>query len=224
MSIITPDWVKRPFFWAIFLASLIHVSGAIGMSFFDRIFFVPFTPLNLLLMLLLLVLNERAINGRFVKAFLVAVAVGMLSEMLGVNTGLLFGDYAYGDVFGAKLFGVPPLIGINWFCVVFSAYVVAERILQRAEAGFLLKALLTAVITTGFDWIMEPVAMELGFWNWRGAQIPIFNYVSWFMISFFVALIFHWLKVETINRFAPYFLLIQAIFFIFLRFGLAHQS
>jgi len=224
MSTPLRSWIRNPLYWAIFLAGLVHCSGAIGMSFFDRAFFIPFTPINLLLMLLLLILNEPRLKGPFVWGFLVAFAVGMVSEMVGVNTGFLFGNYTYGEVFGTKMFGVPPLIGINWFCVVYSSYVVVGCLGKHVELGFFFSALLTAFITTAFDWIMEPVAMELDFWNWANGLIPLFNYVSWFIISFFVVLLFGLLKLDRNNPFAPYFLFIQAIFFLFLRIVLAAQA
>jgi len=224
MSINTTGWIRNPLYWAIFLAALVHFSGAIGMSFFDRTFFMPFTPINLLLMLLLLILNERSIKGPFIGAFFVAFVVGMASEIVGVNTGLLFGNYAYGDLFGSKLLGVPPLIGVNWFCIVYSAYVVAGNVAKEGKSGNVYRALLTASIATVFDWIMEPVAMELGFWNWTNGEIPLFNYLSWFVISFLVAVLFGLLRLKRSNLFAPYFLVIQAIFFLFLRIVLAGQA
>jgi putative membrane protein len=219
MSIRKPYWMKSPFHWAIFLAVLVHFSGAIGIAFFSPAFFVPFTPVNLFLMLLLLILHEQPINFRFIQAFFMAVVVGMTTEMIGVNTGLLFGDYSYGEVFGRKLFGVPVLIGINWFCVVYASNVVAIKCSDRIK-GKLSIALLAATIATAFDWIMEPVAMKLGFWNWNDGTIPLFNYISWFVISFAVSIAFGYLKIQANNKFAPYFLVIQALFFLFLRFTL----
>ena len=217
MSTYTPYWMKSLFRWAIFLAVLVHFSGAIGSAFFSPSFFIPFTPVNLFLMLLLLILNEQQINFKFVQAFLMAVVVGMTTEMIGVNTGMLFGDYTYGEVFGRKLFGVPVLIGINWFCIVYASHVVAKKFNRNVVKGKLPIALLAASIATAFDWIMEPVAMKLGFWNWSDGQIPMFNYCCWFVISFAVSIAFEYLKIEANNKFAPYFLMIQALFFLFLR-------
>jgi putative membrane protein len=207
--------MKSPFHWAIFLAVLVHFSGAIGIAFFSPSFFVPFTPVNLFLMLLLLILHEQPINVRFVQAFLMAVVVGMTTEMIGVNTGMLFGNYSYGEVFGRKLFGVPVLIGINWFCIVYTSHVVAKKLNSNTIKGKLSVALLAATIATVFDWIMEPVAMKLGFWNWN---------CSWFVISFAVSMAFGYLKIEANNKFAPYFLMIQILFFLFLRFSPIGQS
>jgi hypothetical protein len=48
----------------------------------------------------------------------------------------------------------------------------------------------------------------------------LFNYISWFVISFAVSIAFGYLKIQANNKFAPYFLVIQALFFLFLRFTL----
>ena len=43
----------------------------------------------------------------------------MIAETIGVNFGILFGDYEYGENLGFKIFGVPFLIGINWIVLTF---------------------------------------------------------------------------------------------------------
>ena len=42
----------------------------------------------------------------------------MLTEAIGVNTGLLFGTYEYGANLGFKIFGVPLIIGVNWTVLI----------------------------------------------------------------------------------------------------------
>ncbi len=46
----------------------------------------------------------------------------MLSEIIGVNSALLFGDYSYGSVLGLKIGGVPVLIGVTWAFVTVAAW------------------------------------------------------------------------------------------------------
>ena len=38
----------------------------------------------------------------------------MISEIVGVKFGIIFGDYKYGYALGYKIFEVPILIGANW--------------------------------------------------------------------------------------------------------------
>ena len=217
-SYFLPRWSLR---LSVFLLLLVHVSGAIGIAFFNREFFVAYTPLNLFLMFILLIWNESELHFGLFKAFLFAFGAGLFSEMIGVNTGLLFGSYHYGDVFGEKLFGVPLLIGLNWFCIVYASYQVVmllQKVWQLNRAGI---AFFSAMLATVFDWIMEPVAIELGFWQWHTPDIPFFNYACWFGISFLIALFFHWAGIKKSNPFALYLFFTQLLFFVFL--GLANS-
>jgi putative membrane protein len=63
---------------------------------------------------------------------------------------------------------------------------------------------------------MEPAAVNLGFWSWEGGQIPLLNYISWFLISLFLLAVFALMKMKP-HAFASNLLLIQAAFFLVLR-------
>lgn len=206
-----------PFYGAVFVAALVHISGAIGMSFFDRALFVAFTPVNLLLMFLLLLWNEGRLTKNFIAGFVIAGLTGILSEMIGVHTGLLFGNYVYGDVLGGKIWDVPLLIGLNWFCIVYCAHVVTSSILSgKAKKGFIL-AIVSGFLATLFDWVMEPVAVELGFWQWEEGIIPLYNFFCWWVIATLVSYIFFLLQLKSANNFAPVLFFVQFIFFLLLR-------
>ena len=34
------------------------------------------------------------------------------------------------------------------------------------------------------DIFIEPVAIGLGFWEWQAAEVPLENYMAWFVLSF----------------------------------------
>jgi bisanhydrobacterioruberin hydratase len=108
-----------------------------------------------------------------------AFLAGYVLEVVGVATGAIFGAYGYGDVLGVKLLGVPLVIGINWAFVILGATTLCARFLRIPA----LAALASGVLTTGFDWVMEPVAVRMGYWHWDGGAIPARNYVAWFVIS-----------------------------------------
>ena len=53
---------------------------------------------------------------RFIKLFFLLITcflVGMLSEIIGVKYGFIFGEYSYGNALGIKFMGVPLIIGIK---------------------------------------------------------------------------------------------------------------
>lgn len=201
---------------SVFLALLVHVSGAIGMSFYDKAFFVAFTPVNLLLMLFLLIWNEEKLTKPFTWAIVVAGITGIASEMTGVHTGLLFGHYQYGEVLGFKFMEVPLLIGLNWFCIVYCAYAIVLKLSGTNTNRWLLAAG-TGLLATLFDWIMEPVAVKLGFWKWENDIIPLYNFICWWIISMLIGLFFFNIRLKAENPFAIYLFIIQFLFFLLLQ-------
>ena len=211
---------------ATFITLLFHVSGFIGMFTANRQWFIDYTPLNLIIVFVLVLLTQVK-NVPFFGFMALCFITGMAVEMIGVKTGLLFGQYHYGNVLGQKVFNVPLLIGINWFIVVYCSGVVVTlyhnwlqekynqdgRILSPAVMSF---SFITdaALLTTIFDWLMEPVAVKLGFWQWNGSgEIPYFNYLCWFVISSLLLAVFRRLRFDKENHFAVHLLLIQLLFF-----------
>jgi putative membrane protein len=211
----------------LYLALLFHITGLLGILFTPfKDWFVISTPLVLLTMFILLAKTQIQLSKDYILFFLIAFAIGMSTEIIGVNTGLLFGEYQYGPVFGPKLFGVPLLIGLNWFVIVFCSGALLTQsvdLLQRklnihltAPISTLFIILGGAVIATCFDFILEPVAVKLGFWSWNNGHIPLFNYVCWFMISAILLSVKMYLKKIPVNTFATSLLVIQAMFFLML--------
>lgn len=212
----------------LFLAILFHISGVIGILFTPyKDWFINNTPITLILMSVLLAASQERIEKGFIGFFLLAFTTGMATEMVGVNTGILFGNYEYSAVMGPKLLGVPFLIGINWFVIVFCCGSLMQRLnkvmLAKYEAP-IPRAIIKwsvvidgAVLATFFDWLMEPVAIKLGFWAWEGGNIPMLNYACWFVISAILLAIQQQLKIKAQNHFAIHLLIIQALFFLSLR-------
>ena len=59
-------------------------------------------------------------NGNSSSLSFISIAFlwGLLAEIIGVQTGILFGSYAYGETLGLKIFGAPLVIGLNWVTTV----------------------------------------------------------------------------------------------------------
>jgi putative membrane protein len=148
-------------------------------------------------------------NARFLVWALVIYVITFSLEALGVATGMVFGDYEYGDTLGPKALAVPVVIGFNWVLVVLGALTLTKRVVSHP----LQVALFTAALTTAFDFVMEPVAIALDYWTWAAFEPPLHNYVAWFVISFAVALTFEHLKVGTKNTLYIHYFLVQLVFF-----------
>ena len=73
-----------------------------------------------------------------------------------------------------------------------------------------------ATLAVFIDWIMEPVAVQLGYWKWNG-DIPVYNYICWFVVAIAMLAVFHFCKFDKQNKFAVHLLMIQVLFFLLLR-------
>ena len=211
------------------IAILFHTIGFLGIAVFKNTFIIQSTAFNLLLMFALLIWTQREKNYLFWLFLLITVVAGITVEIIGVNTKLLFGDYSYGNVLGIKVKNVPLIIGINWFIIIYcsgvSIYTLLTKAIKKIAAKtatppMALKAV--SVIVDGatlalfFDWLMEPVAVQLGYWKWAG-EIPFYNYLCWFIIAMVLLAIFHFLQFNKQNKFAVHLLMIQVMFFLLLR-------
>jgi putative membrane protein len=216
---------------SLFLAILFHLSGLVGILQTPyKDWFIRNTAFNLCLMSVLLIWNQPLQNRKFFLFFIIAFVTGMSVEWIGVHTGRLFGNYKYGSILGPGFDGVPWLIGLNWFVVVFCSGSVMEQMQQafrrrveRKGAEMPAKIAALSLIIDGallavfFDWIMEPVAMKLGFWHWQNNEVPFYNYLCWFCISCLLLMVYRALPFQKPNYFAVHLLIIQVLFFWVLR-------
>jgi putative membrane protein len=216
---------NKTLYISIFIATLFHVSGLIGMQTEARNWFISMTPLTLLLMTGLIFWNEKWITKQKKLYFILCFFVGFLSEWIGTNTGYLFGDYTYGNAMGFKIGGVPVLIGILWFVTVYSVgqtvlflynYLNNEK--PRAVFANFVLINIAAALTTLFDYTLEPAAISLGYWEWHpDGHVPFYNYICWYMISWFLLtpLFMNKSLQHEINYFAVFLIVLQTLFFIF---------
>ena len=201
--------LKSPAF-SIFLILLFHVSGLIGLQTSSREWFLALTPLNLLVSFVALFIHEDFKNRRLIFFILLILCAGFLIEVIGVNTGLVFGQYAYGPVLGFKIFNTPLMIGFNWLILVFCV----GLLLGKIKLQTLYKSLIGALIMTLCDYIIEPVAIGFNFWTWQGGTIPIQNYIAWYLFSLLFLFLFYRFKIESTNKVASWLLATQIIFFL----------
>ena len=212
------------------LAVFFHVIGFVGM-FFNKDFFTAATPFNLLLMFLLLIYTQQKINVSFVMFFLICFITGIAVEIVGTSTGYLFGEYVYGKTLGLSFKNVPIVIGINWFIIIYCCGITVHRFLEKISAklesmtgapppAMRFFSLISdgAMLAVFFDWIMEPAAIKLGYWQWLGdGEIPTYNYLCWFIVSLGLMSVFTFLKFEKKNIFAVNLLMIMMLFFMLIR-------
>lgn len=195
---------------AIGLVWLFHVSAVIGIFLGYQSWFLPKTPLNLLICFVLLVLVGSVLDTKKALIAFVFFAAGMLVEWLGVHYGWPFGEYVYGQNLGAKLDGVPYMIGINWCMLVLITGAIASRI----SANRFLKPIIGAALMVGLDFFIEPNVHVMDFWYWSNGSIPLSNYIGWFVTAWILHGIYQ-RTIDTVSfKFSLHLYLAQVFFFI----------
>jgi len=193
---------------------LFHICGMIGISYGNKEFFLAFTPINLFISFVLLFINQVQLEKSELNATLIIFFIGMISEILGVNYGLIFGDYVYLDNLGFKVLGVPVLIGVNWIILTFITGSMSSYIIKNKYIAALTGAILMILL----DLIIEPVAPLLGFWIFDSPTVPLQNYIGWFVIGLTTQYIYHFNIERKEYSFSINLLLVNAVFFAFLNF------
>ncbi|MDN3635252.1 carotenoid biosynthesis protein [Neolewinella lacunae] len=128
---------------------------------------------------------------------LVAYWFTFAMEAIGVATGAVFGNYTYGPTMWWQWLGVPFVIALNWCVLTLACNELALRMLPPPAKGEgtlgrkVAVAALAGGITAFYDVVIEPVAIQLDYWQWGGGEIPLQNYLAWALIAFVISLPLH---------------------------------
>ena len=202
------------------LVLLFHLTGFVGLAFsHDQDFYLRYTPLTLLLTAALVLAFQDGRTAGFWLFWVQAGVLGFLAEVVGTNTGLVFGHYAYGATLGYGLGPgagwrtVPLLIALNWALVAYMAGTLAAYL----PAGRVVRVLVGVVLMVGFDLCLEPVAGRYDFWHWTGEVVPLQNFRDWAMLALVLQVAFVVSPFAKRNPLVPLVYLVQVLFF----FGLS---
>ncbi|MCP9766952.1 carotenoid biosynthesis protein [Lacihabitans sp. LS3-19] len=196
----------------IWLLSTMYLAGFIGLSISStKNSFQFLTPFHISAVTFFLIFFQKNKSSSFWIFFTISALVGYLIEVLGVKTGLIFGEYKYLTTLGPKIFEVPPIIGLNWFLMI---YCTGSFVLSLNTKSIFLKSLFGALLMTAFDFFAEPVAIAQNMWSWTNNNPPIQNYVAWFAISFVLLYYFNKTTFEKKNKLSTAVFWFQWLFFV----------
>ena len=187
---------------------LFHLSGILGILYGNSEWFISATPLNLSINFVLLLIN---CNGHklFYPMVILGFLTGMITEILGVQYGWIFGDYQYGDALGKKILGVPLLIGVNWALLTIITGAIAAQFYQN----IFMRVVIGVGLMIFLDLLIEPIAPVLDFWVFDGGEAPLQNYFGWTLVALFLQTVFHSFRIAVQGWFSHQLYLLQIIFF-----------
>lgn len=130
---------------------------------------------------------------------------------------MIFGQYSYGTPLGWGAYGVPFIIGLNWATLVFCM----ANLLAPLPYPPWAKSLLAGLLLAGYDALMEPAAIKLGFWTWTQGSISPLNYTAWLVTGSLLAGLYYVTQKTKLQENAPTtispvagaILIIQMLFF-----------
>jgi bisanhydrobacterioruberin hydratase len=197
---------------------IFYTVGVFGLGYTGtRDMFIRLMPLTILLSIALLFHFHTPWKPRHVALFALIAITGYLVEVAGVITGHVFGEYQYHHALGVQVFGTPLLIGVNWLMLTYCVYVIGRQHLNLSPVPTVLTG---ASLKLVYDYVMEPVAIRLDMWTWAGDDIPLQNYVAWFVISVVFLSLLHIFKIKFENKLAAWLFGIQFLFFLSLNITL----
>jgi putative membrane protein len=197
----------KPLYVKLFL-SIIYTVGVVGMLIKPELF-IPLTPLNLSITCLLLLAFYPYKEKDFIRYVIFLFTAGFAVEMIGVQTGKIFGSYYYGHALGFKLKHVPLLIGVNWVMLTLATQTIAHKFSDKLY----ITATIGATLMVFLDFLIEQVASKYHFWHWHNDTIPLQNFVAWFIISFFFHGLGSVMKFDKENKMAVFIFSLQIFFF-----------
>lgn len=199
-----------------FILTLMYVVGLIGLQVpMLKPIFQELSAFNLWVSAGLLLIFHQDFHKNFIILGVICYLVGYWIEVVGVHTGIIFGVYQYGAGLGTKLFKVPLVIGTNWFILVYCSGIFWEKIKEYFKLSWhpIIQGIFIGTIMTSLDYLIEPVAIALDFWQWENNIIPIRNYVAWWIIAAILGYYFSISKFDKHNPLAILLLFLQCFFF-----------
>lgn len=185
-----------------------YIIGLIGILLpFSRELFLELSFIALIISNIILFSYDK--NGKKGVLFFVLIYLGaFFLELVGVKTGIIFGHYSYGENLGPKIFDTPIIIGANWLMLSYTTMSLTESI----GAGKYLKVSLAALLMVLYDIVLERVAPVADYWSWTGDDIPVKNYIAWFLSAVAINYLFVLFNIKTKNKTAVTILICQFIF------------
>jgi bisanhydrobacterioruberin hydratase len=203
---------------AMIVLIVLHVVGILGFTLFNLDgFFYRLTPFNLIISLFLVLCFHPIWHHKARFFFIFTFLWGFFIELIGVNTGLIFGYYEYDFALGFEIFNTPPVIGINWVLTSYCLAISTNHIFGERK-NWILKALFATFGMVVLDFFIEPIAIKTGMWHWENNIIPFKNYVGWFLTALPIQLLFFKLMGDVKNKIAVLLLVLMFLFFFVLNF------
>lgn len=142
--------------------------------------------------------------------FAITAGVSWGYEQVGVETGLVYGNYHYTDYLGEKIGHVPVIIPLAWFMMIYPSYVITNLIYSKKPffqyskiSSIILISLLSAGVMTAWDTVIDPYLSgpTIQAWIWEDGGdyfgIPYHNFAGWILTTFTIYVLYRIFESKT---------------------------
>lgn len=196
--------IKAQILWGVFFIDILFILlDVLGLPFVKGSFF---KFLLLIIPICLLVLHSfwTLSIKRGIGFILIATTLGLCSEVIGLNSGVLFGGrYVYKSG-SFMILHVPFSVIFYWAVFIYTGYCITTSFFywlhkdkpNRKDHNLYLLPLLLLIdglIVTAIDLFMDPLSVHAGSWKWLDGGpyfgVPIGNFIGWFIVTVVVTCI-----------------------------------
>ena len=163
----------------LFIIWLNQLFGVFGILVIDFDLFLSLSPISLIFTFFIVVCSNIEVSYKSFATIIIIFFLSIISEIIGVNYGILFGSYYYGDNLGYSMYGVPLVIGLNWVVLTVSCGNIASYFFEKNKY---LSIFFGSLLMLILDVIMEQVSSNIDFWYFNDDNL-IFNYITWFILG-----------------------------------------
>jgi uncharacterized membrane protein len=125
--------------------------------------------------------------GVALQLVLVTALPGFAVEMLGVRTGVPFGDYVYSHRLGPLVLDTPIVVAFAWTMLAWPAALAARRLVR----GFAARVAVGAWALAVCDLFLDPQLVAAGGWRWSDPSphlpgvptVPLTNFAGWLLVA-----------------------------------------
>ena len=133
---------------------------------------------------------------------LITLIVSLALEIIGSKAGCIFGGkyhYNQDNTPGYVIYGVPVLIPIAWFGIIYMAinfglFLTNTQFPFRNDIDYHY-ILLISIFVMLLDFVLDPLAVDENRWRWESAGIyygvPFLNFFGWLLVPIIVLIVFH---------------------------------
>jgi len=156
----------------------------------ERVAFDPYVMVAAVTVMALPLLAGLAplVDSRAAAGLLALAAFTWAIELVGVHTGVPYGDFSYERELGPMLFDAVPLaLPVFFLPILINGYLLGVLVLGRRAERLAVRFPVVVALVVVLDLVLDPGAVALGFWAWAdpGAYygVPLVNVAGWVLAA-----------------------------------------